>query len=81
MCFFCVRRGAPLLNVDPLVQLLRVDPALVSAQMNTQKTGDDRCTVGAQQLPRGVALDEPSELENLGDGGHGPILSECADIS
>jgi len=49
--------------------------------MNTQKTGDDRCTVGAQQLPRGVALDEPSELENLGDSGHVSILEECADIS
>ena len=52
-----VLRTEPLeVSIDPLVQLLSVDSALVSTQVGAEKTGDHGCAVGSKQLPRRIAL-------------------------
>jgi hypothetical protein len=42
----CLRTEPLEVGIDPLVQLLGIDSALVSAQVGAEKTGDHGCAVG-----------------------------------
>ncbi|WP_292811332.1 hypothetical protein, partial [Microbacterium sp.] len=70
-------RAEPLeIGIDPFIQFLGVDPALVSTKMDAEETGDHRRTVRTEKLPRSIAFNKLGELEDAGDGGHGSILKD-----
>ncbi|TCL77542.1 MULTISPECIES: hypothetical protein [unclassified Rathayibacter] len=66
--------------VEALVQLLRVDPSLVGAEVRAEESRDDGEVVGREKAQGDVVIGELAEVMNLSDGGHAAILVHCADI-